>query len=284
LLKREIYVTVLMAFLLFTPVIVWNAQHEWVSFRFQLLHGMGGEKALKLGNLGDFLAGQAFVMNPIFLLALLYYAIRYAKVNFRDERLAFLTWPFVLTFLFFLYGGLSKKSEANWAVPAYLTGAVLLAYWIEKFNRRWIYYAGIALTVLMVVLIKFPEAVPNLPKNLVMKRQFLGYKELFQQGRRYVQDPGLVILSDSYQDASEAWYYLGGKREVFILSPGRVTEYDFRRGDLARAPRDAVFFGDEEDAMSLRNLYRRIELVDILRYQNRFVDREMRVYRCSNQE
>ncbi len=281
LLKREVYITVLMAFLLFTPVIVWNAQHEWVSFRFQLVHGMGGEKTLKLANLGDFLAGQGLVMNPIFLLALLYYAIRHAKINFRDERLAFLTWPFVLTFLFFLYGGLSKKSEANWAVPAYLTGAVLLAYWLEKLNRRWVYYAGIALTVVMVVMIKFPEVFPTLPKNLVMKKQFLGYKEIFERGKQYIRDPELVILSDDYQDASEAWYYFGGTREVFILSPGRVTEYDFRRGDLARSPKDAVFFGDEEDAASMGHIYRRIELVDILRYRNRFVEREMRVYRCS---
>ena len=279
--RRDVYVGMFLAILLFSPVIIWNAQHDWLSFRYQLMHGMGGDRALKPGHLGDFFAGQALVANPVFLLALLYYAIRYAKVNLRDEKLSFLLWPFLFTFAFFLCGSLFKKSEANWTIPAYLTGAVLLAYWIEKRGRRWILYAGVALTVIMVVPAKFPEAFPVIPKQLVLKRQFMGYREMFRRGRKYAQEPGSIILSDSYQRASEAWYYLGGRSEVYVLNPGRVSMYDFWRGDLAKSPaKDAVFFGSERNAIALRRIYADVQLVGTLHYENRFVTREMKVYRC----
>jgi 4-amino-4-deoxy-L-arabinose transferase-like glycosyltransferase len=278
---KNIYITLLMAFLVFTPVIIWNAQHDWISFSFQITHGMGGDKQYSLKHFGDFMGGQAFVANPVFLLAMLYYAIRYAKTNFRDEKLLFLTLPFLFTFAFFLYGGLSKKSEANWAVPAYLTGSILLAYWIAKYNRKWIFYSGIAFTVVMIVLMKFPEVIPNLPEKMVMKRQFMGYKEIFEEGQKYTRQPDTVVLSDSYQNASEAWYYLGRESEVYILSPKRISMYDFWKNELQGRPiKDAVFFGDEESLPVLHNYFSNIKLIDTLRYQNRYVTREMKVYRC----
>ncbi|MHB1458340.1 MAG: glycosyltransferase family 39 protein, partial [Armatimonadota bacterium] len=281
--KKDIYITLFLAFLIFAPVVIWNAQHEWISFRFQLTHGMGGEKEYSLKHLGDFLGGQAFVANPIFMLAMLFYAIRYAKVNFRDERLLFLVLPFLFTFAFFLYGGLSKKSEANWAVPAYLTGTILLAYWISKYNRRWISYSGIALTVIMIVLMKFPEAIPGLHGKLVMKRQFMGYKEIFREGMKYTRQPGTIILSDSYQNASEARYYMGKEQEVYILSPKRISMYDFWKQDIENQHlKEAIYFGADENLPGLRNYFTSIKLIDTLRFQNKYIEREIRVYRCSN--
>lgn len=281
--RRDIYITLSLALIIFAPVIIWNAQNDWVSFRFQLTHGMGGDREYSLKHLGDFLGGQAFVANPIFMLAILYYAIRYIKANFRDEKLLFLATPFLFTFAFFLYGGLSKKSEANWAVPAYLTGTILLAYWISKYNRRWIYYSGIALTVVMIVLMKFPEVIPSLPEKLVMKSQFMGYKEIFERGRKYTQQPGTIVLSDSYQNASEARYYLGKEPDVYILTPKRISMYDFWKRDIEDNPlKNAVFFGSDVSLTALQEYFTDIKLIDTLHYQNRYIKREMRVYRCTN--
>lgn len=283
LLRKEVYLTLLLALAVFTPVIVWNARHDWVSFRFQLMHGMGAEKVFSTQHLGDFLGGQALAMNPFFFFALLYYAFRYVKANVQGEKTAFLFWPFMVTFAFFLYGGLFNKSEANWTVPAYISGTVLLAYWIEKLNRRWICYAGIAMTLVMVTLVKFPEVFPHLPKGLVMKRQFMGYPEIFRQASRFTREPGTLILSDRYQNASEASYYLDGQPEVYILDSNRVSMYDFWRGDVARAPaKDAVYFGDEEHVQFLRPFYKRVEPLAVLHYKGKIADRELQVYRCTN--
>ncbi len=283
LLRKEVYATLILALIIFTPVIVWNAQHDWVSFRFQLMHGMGAEKVFSTKHLGDFLGGQALTINPFFFFALLYYAIRYVKTNVQGDKTAFLFWPFAFTFGFFLYGGLFNKSEANWTVPAYISGTVLLAYWIEKLNRRWIYYTGIALTVLLVALVKFPEALPHLPKGLVMKRQFVGYPEIFREGSKYTKDRDILILSDRYQNASEASYYLDGQPDVHILDASRMSCYNFWNDGITKAPmKDAVYFGDAEHAAGLHRYYAHVDLVEVLHFRNKLTTRDMQVYRCSN--
>jgi hypothetical protein len=109
----------------------------------------------------------------------------------------------------------------------------------------------------------------------------MGYKQLFEEGQKYTRQPDTVVLSDSYQNASEAWYYLGRESEVYILSPKRISMYDFWKNELQGRPiKDAVFFGDEESLPVLHNYFSNIKLIDTLRYQNRYVTREMKVYRC----
>jgi len=283
LVKKEVYLAFLLSIIVFLPVIIWNAQHDWVSFKFQLSHGLGKEKVVDLHSLGDFLGAQAGIVNPIFFLSLLFFAIRNIRDNLTKEKLAFLFWPFAFTFLFFAYGSLFAKSEANWTVPAYITGIILLAYWVDKLKNKWLYYLGIALTIILLMLVKFPEVFPFLPAQAVMKSQFYGYDVLFKEGSKYIKDKNAVILSDRYQNASEAWYYLEGKPPVYILTPARVSNYTYWKDELNKEQiKEAVFFGEEDNLEELKKIFERVELVDVLKYDNRFIHREYKVYKCYN--
>lgn len=283
LLKKEIYLALALSAIIFLPVVIWNVQHDWVSFKFQLNHGLGQEKVFDPGSLGDFLGAQAGVVNPFFFLPLLYFSIRHFKKNLLDEKLAFLFWPFAFTFLFFTYGASFTKSEANWTAPAYITGVVLLAYWLDQVNKRWICYVGIVLTIVLLALVKFPEIFPFLPPNAVIKSQLYGYDAIFKEGSKYVEDKDMVVLSDRYQNASEAWYYLKGKPQAHILTPARVSNYDYWRKELDKEKIEkAVYFGEEDNEDNLKKIFAKVELVDVLKYQNRFIQREFKVYKCYN--
>ncbi len=37
--RKEPYLAMIFALLIFSPVILWNYLHDWVSFRMQLAHG-----------------------------------------------------------------------------------------------------------------------------------------------------------------------------------------------------------------------------------------------------
>lgn len=281
--KKDIYLAFLLAIVIFSPVLIWNAQHDWASFRFQFSHGLGEEKGLDFGLLGSFLGAQAAIVNPIFFLALFYYAFRYISDNLEDERLSFLFWTFIFTFGFFAYGALFKKSEANWTVPAYITGVILLSFWLERFKQRWIYYTGVFLTLVLVLMVKFPEVFPFLPDKAVVKSQCMGYDVLFKEGSKYVEDPKVVILSDRYQNASEAWYYLKGQREVYILTPSRISNYDYWKEGLdVKKIKKAVFFGEDDNQAELEKLFKEVKLVDTLHYKNNYVEKEYKVYLCRN--
>ena len=47
---------------MFSPVILWNAQHGWISFAMQF--GRTGAGAFTLRYLGEFLGGQLLLATP----------------------------------------------------------------------------------------------------------------------------------------------------------------------------------------------------------------------------
>lgn len=121
------YAAVLVASLVMLPVLFWNANHEWIAFRFQLGHGLGSsprgswwQRELEL------LGGQAGLTTPI-LFVLLIGAIRHNIRPKRDAQrfLIALTATFCLGF--FVYSATRRGVEANWPAIGWLPALVLLA-------------------------------------------------------------------------------------------------------------------------------------------------------------
>ena len=55
---------------MFSPVLIWNAQHDWASFRFQFVRAIATHE-LSLRTVGDFIGLQfglvGFVLLPVVL-------------------------------------------------------------------------------------------------------------------------------------------------------------------------------------------------------------------------
>jgi 4-amino-4-deoxy-L-arabinose transferase-like glycosyltransferase len=108
------WLAVLLAMALVLPVVVWNAQHQWVSFAYQVQHGAGGRwKALELAR---FLLVQSVVYGPLLLAA--FWGWRSSPPAVRP-----LGWFFVLPFgvLAYLSGG--GSSLPHWTAPAWVAAA-----------------------------------------------------------------------------------------------------------------------------------------------------------------
>jgi hypothetical protein len=65
----------LIALLIFSPVLYWNATHDWVSFRFQL-DRPAQLQSWSIKFLGEFLGVQFALLSPILFPALLYAVVR----------------------------------------------------------------------------------------------------------------------------------------------------------------------------------------------------------------
>ncbi|UFN51021.1 glycosyltransferase family 39 protein [Roseomonas sp. OT10] len=116
----------LLAGLVFSPVILWNAAHGWASFAKQGGRAGMREGGVALRYLGELLGGQAALVTPvIFLLCLagLWAATRaWWRRDAAAGLLAALSWPAVLLFLWQATGG---RVQGNW--PAILYPALCLA-------------------------------------------------------------------------------------------------------------------------------------------------------------
>ncbi len=288
LLKKELYLSFLLSWMVFLPVIFWNYQHDWISFSFQIHHGMDLQKQLEFASFFDYLGGQVLIAGVFIFLAILFFSIRYFKINIRDDKLAFLLWPFIFVLSFFGFRSFFQHMEANWPAPAYVTAIVLLAYWLNATNNRWVYKASVGFIIIVLVVLKFPfvfipKALHNKPQIQVVNT-FFGTKELLLQARPYIKKEDVVLACD-YGTASSAWFYLDLSR-AYVLNDFKFSHmYQYWNGNLPSPIKTAIYLCNNEDLLamdSLRTHFHNVQLLNIAKYDNIVGSRVMYVYKATN--
>ena len=110
------WLAAIVALVLISPVLYWNAQHEWISFVYQLKHGSGG--AWKARRLAAFAGIQLVAYGPLLVFGA-YLATRQIIKNKQwlcAGLLLFFFIPFVVTGLMSGGGG----NLPHWTAPAWL--------------------------------------------------------------------------------------------------------------------------------------------------------------------
>lgn len=140
----------LLAALLCIPILIWNAQHDWVTFHHvRQLAGLSvaGEPSIReqvgirwLGPL-HYVGGQALLLMGYWFLTWLVVMIVWHPWRERDPAVRYLWWLSAPVFLlFFAFSFKTGGGELNWPVTAYLSGGVLVAAWLAQecaSPRRW---------------------------------------------------------------------------------------------------------------------------------------------------
>jgi hypothetical protein len=130
------YGAALVAFVLFVPVIAWNAAHGWASLGFQ----GGRATAERLYPAGPLvvLGGEALYLLPWLWLAMmvaLVQALRTGPADWQRWLLACLGLPPIV--LFALVGFWTKHVMFHWAAPGYLMLFPLLGAALDRWAARW---------------------------------------------------------------------------------------------------------------------------------------------------
>src|SRR6185437_6159472 len=114
---RSLYpwLAALIALAVFWPVLIWNYQHDWASFRFQSVRATTSY-GLSLRTFGDFIGLQwglvGFVLFPVVLVAVALTAWRGYRTR---EPVAILLSPTLFVpFLYFLANSLSLRVSDTW--------------------------------------------------------------------------------------------------------------------------------------------------------------------------
>jgi len=288
--KKEPYLALLLGFLLFTPVIIWNARHDWVS----LWHVMGQaglvgqEVHVPIRTFFDFLGSQIGVVSPLLFLSLVGAMVHCGKLGLRRRNdahlfLFFFSFPFLA---FFLLWSLYQKVQANWAAPAYLAAAVALAgWWDELLNRagsagKKCLLAGVFGIVLLPGFLlaavgHFPDALKwagiDLPPRVDPTERLRGWKELGMAVygiMEKTENRSRFLVSDSYQVSSEIAFYVPGQPRVYNINLGRrMNQYDIWGGlDILRG-RNLLFVtsGDGESHPSMREACHKLERIEVVK-------------------
>ena len=243
-------VAVSLPFLL--PLLIWNAQRDWVTF-----HHVGEDIGVtgggfRLHNFLDFFVDQAGVVGPLVLVlapavgAALWrsMAVRRTTSPRRCHPLAtpdatrFLLCLGLPVFTAVMLSSLRKHAAANWCAAAYFGFFILTAQFISQRmrdparRRRWrvVFYPAAACGLLVVLLAHHTERLyPLLPRlnarfglNLTPKvdpsYRVHGWAEVGRVAsqRCAAVGPAALIMTQDYMTAAELAFYVPGQPRTYV--------------------------------------------------------------------
>jgi 4-amino-4-deoxy-L-arabinose transferase-like glycosyltransferase len=224
------YVACVLATLVFLPVLRWNAAHEWISFTFQIQHGLGTPKGSAIKRELDLLGGQLGLVSPI-LFGLMAHAVWRSLRRPADDARFALAAVAGVCWLFFIYSASRRAVEANWPAPSYVPGVALLAAAaVSDVHRRWL-RRGIALAALLVAVLYLHALVPLLPlparrDPLARNAGWAGVAARVDEARRAAGGRAWVG-AERYQDVSELSYHLPDRPSALCTClRGRRNQYE----------------------------------------------------------
>lgn len=126
------YLGILLALVLFSPVIIWNAQHDWASFRFQFLNRWDADP-MNVTSVLRFLGFQILVATPVILWVtgkIVFRKVRWLQRGMAPCNLIALAFSVPLLAVM-AYKSLRYGIHINWTLPAYLSIIPLAAYQLD---------------------------------------------------------------------------------------------------------------------------------------------------------
>jgi hypothetical protein len=222
-----------------------------------------------------FFGGMAGMFNPVFFLLLLY--LFFQKESYTDKKQFFLILPALFTIVFFLYKGIYKKMELNWVAPAFVSASITVAHLAARRNLVKTFYAGITLSVIVMLVIRFPLFFGLEGKQNPHNRLF-GYEELAHHIQTYPDQP---LFAEHLTLASSLTYYLG--KEVWVPIPTRKSQFDWWQKGIDFRRQSGLYISKNDRTDELKTLWNHVKLREIYTVRKSgFKDKSFYIYDVSN--
>lgn len=248
------YGSLLLAFLMFLPFVVWNIQNDFAFVRYQ------GSHAAKAGNFSDFIglwAGLALTVGPIYF----YYAVLRPiwvarSVKSLPPKYLYFFSVTAVPLIYFIAQSLHSRMEMNWPAPVFFGGLFLFGIAVgEKWpSNRGRFRFQIIFSLFLIGLISsqaFWKVLPLKGKNDPTNRYYLYDSfstELSGYLRSHSEYASFPILAKNYQIPSMVNFYVHPQSEALCIPVGyHLTLYSFLYPDEALIGKDYLFLTTGEN-------------------------------------
>ncbi len=153
------YLALLVHLVCALPVLIWNSQHDWITVS-HVAGDAGVHNAWKptLKYLGEFLGGEAGLLNPIFFVATVLAVAGFWRRGRHNPRLVYFFSMGAPVFLIYLGLTLHSRAQLNWIAPSVLPlFCLMVIYWDTRWRlgaanlKPWL-VAGLTLGFILAVL------------------------------------------------------------------------------------------------------------------------------------
>lgn len=288
------YLTVLPAALMFLPVIIWNAQHEWVSLLFQTSRRAGEVSRFRLDTFLQLITAQMGVTNPVLFVCFLAAMIYVLKTGliFRDSRYGLLFSFSVVPLMVCVLISLGYFVKMNWMAPSYATGFLLTAMVFTeqkhlRLFRKW-FKISIFTGILFMV---FTYMVPAMPLYPLPGDTWTGWPELGQKvaaiKEEMEKENKVFVFGNRYKVSVEMWFYHPEQERTYAqnILGKKALQFDYWSSPEALKGQNAIFVvADIEGFKNMDALKNRFERVikeeDLKVVRHGITFRTFNIYRC----
>jgi hypothetical protein len=236
------------------PVVIWNYNHAFASFKFQAVNraAEASDTHFEITNILGVFGHQAFLLVPVLFFALfvplvkLYKKYR-LKVSAIPAEQLFLLSFFAPVFIGFLFIAIFYWVKINWMMPAYITGIILVSMYIkQKWVRYQLVFSLVIHLVMGVEIIFYP---------LIVKSDdtWVGWGQLAESVKNIKKShPGYFIFSaDDYKTSAVLNFYFDEMVYSKNIIGQRALEFDYVNTDLqALQGKNAIFIDSHPDLSS----------------------------------
>jgi hypothetical protein len=241
------WLAALIAFVLFLPVLIWNMQHDWASFRFQLVRATATHE-WSLRTLGEFIGVQfglvGFILLPVVLTGVALTAWRGYRRG--DAVAILLSTAVIVPFVYLLWKSLSLRVGDTWPMFIWPFGFAAAAInlvtlgregWSEKFVRSSFIWARLAIIAGIVFVIGVFLYYVATPLNFIGRTDPVGgeagYQTIVHRAEMELKKTGATwIATTDYRTYSMLrWFFRGRIPVVQINERGRYL--GFREPEMA---------------------------------------------------
>ncbi len=300
----RVYISILLTILAFTPVILWNVNNDFASFKFH---------ESRLSFFGSFnplyffreFFGQ-FVYNNFFIFILAYIGVfTWKKKRFiTASNYYFILWfslPLIGAFLFF---SLFRATFPHWSAPGYYLMIILAASYLDDLKKQSfpkILYITIAFTSILYItalgviqgglFINNTQTVDNSKVEDDVTLDMYGWSQfsgkLLDNSKDYPTNTKMIVANKWYNGA-HIDYYLCRNTDYEIMLIGTLADlHEYQRINIERGfkspPDEALFIQPQRagrDPFELyADTYSQITCIDTINiYRNKVIAQQIKVF------
>jgi 4-amino-4-deoxy-L-arabinose transferase-like glycosyltransferase len=231
----------LIATVVFLPVLIWNFQHDWASFRFQLVRATATHE-LSLRTVGDYVGLQfglvGFVLLPVVLSGVALTAWRGYRRG--DAVAVLLSTAVVVPFGYFFWKSLSLRVGDTWPMfmwPAGFAAAAINVAMLPRENfpgwmvRSTIAWAKVAIASGIVFVAAVFVYYTVIPWNFIGRADPVGgeagYEQVVERAQAQLQNTGAtwIATTDYRTYAMLRWFFKDRVPVVQINERGRFEGF-----------------------------------------------------------
>lgn len=227
--SKHFYFAMLIAVLIFSPVLIWNYQHQWQSFIYQLTSHQLSTATNPFYNalrtyLIMFIPSLNFMLLPPLLVG---------RLNSGDKKelIVKLCWIICITFIcFYVYTASKAEIRIFWLAPYLISGSLLFAYCFETLQYRKTAYSIIALYALISICVLVDNTYKH---SYTVSKKLTSYNLINDFNTAYPHLPNTILTSGWFE--ARMLFFLKGHPEVYTLGcDAAENQYAFWSTDVKK--------------------------------------------------